>query len=61
MSKIRKILSWIPIVGVFTEIYCGGNYLSDKNHLIRFYVSIIYHSILSLPTILFVILVLFAK
>lgn len=51
ISLKRKILSWIPIVGVWME-FCyvlkkdEECYLSDKNHMGRFILSGVYHGLL---------------
>jgi len=51
MSKVRKILSWIPIVGFWVELYCvlladKSPYMSDRSHEIRFWLSGVYHGIM---------------
>lgn len=46
--NMKKILSWVPIVGFFVELFGlfgGGNYLSDVKHPARYIFSIIYHAL----------------
>lgn len=50
ISVTRKILSWIPVIGVFIEFYRSIDkdeplYLSDRKHLTRFFLSGIYHGV----------------
>jgi hypothetical protein len=54
--RLVRVLSWIPILGIFIELKVNEEpYMSDPNHPIRYWASLIYHWGLVPPAIVWVI------
>lgn len=43
MSDSRKIIAWIPIVGLVSEFMRKDLYLMDSNDQVRYFASACYH------------------